>query len=133
MPKIARSDESGFALLEAIVALIACSLVLTLYFQIVGRSATVSQVSRDRFAAALFAQSTFDSLGTLTPLENGTTHGTFGGLFHWRLQISDETGTETQDLNAPLKPMHVALSIDWRRGARHERLDYKGLRLARRP
>lgn len=88
----APSTESGFALLEALVALAASAFVLTLYFQILGRTALARQILDDRLTVAAFAQSKFDSVGTVVLPIQGMTEGRFGDIFRWKLDISDDTG-----------------------------------------
>lgn len=122
-------QDAGFALIEVLVALVACSLVLTAYLATVGHSARASQTSNERLTAAAFAQSKLDALGPLDKLEVGTSEGAFDSRFRWRLQISEDNAVPRGA--GPFRPLRVALQVYWRNHGREERVDYTTVKLLR--
>jgi len=130
-PDLQFSDESGFALLESVVALIACSLILTLFFQVVGRSVAASQLTSDRLTATSFALSTLDGIGHVVPIAIGTTRGVYGNDFHWVLEIGEASDAGPgRAAHGSLRLVRIMLSIEWMRDSRRNRLAFKTLGLA---
>lgn len=125
--QIGVGNDSGFALVEALVALIACSLVLAAYLAVVGHSARALQTSDERLIAAAFAQSKFDALGTTEKLEIGTTEGLFGDSHRWTLKVSDEGSSGS------LKALRTDLIIRWNMASREQRVHYSTVKLSGAP
>lgn len=121
-------SETGFALIEVLVALIACSFVLTAYLATVGQSAKSTAMAGERSVAAAFAQSKLDVLGTVEPIENGETTGTFLDHYRWTLQISDDAVPAS---SGPYRPHRVVLEIRWSNGRRAQLVTFATVKLVR--
>lgn len=120
--------DTGFALLEVLVALAASALVLTLYLQILGRTAAARQILDDRLTVAAFAQSKLDSVGTFESPVAGTTEGRFSDIFRWKLDISEDAN-ET-DLNTALRPWKMTLRVNWERAGTPQTSEFNGVYLS---
>ncbi len=80
--------ESGFTLLEVMVAFVIAALASLVLYQ-VAFNASAQTLTAARYQEALArAQSRLAALGPLTPLQPGRTSGDDGGGFSWEMSIA---------------------------------------------
>jgi len=135
--------QSGFTLLEVMLAFVVLAAALGLLLGMLSRGlkqVTDSQAATD---ATLYAQSLLDELGTLQPMAPGASQGEFEhGRYRWRLQV-----VPTQDPAPPPPPAagqsqpqpvptdaspvlyRVTLDVDWGKAGPTQRLHFQTLRL----
>jgi general secretion pathway protein I len=91
------STESGFTLLEVMVAFIIAAMACIVLYK-AGFSGVAEEVSAARYQEAVVrAQSHLAALGPLTKLQSEQLSGDDGGGFHWQVRIAagPSTGTLT--------------------------------------
>lgn len=134
--------ESGFSLLEVMVAFVVLAVALGLLLGMLSRGLKQVTQAGNETEASLHAQSLLDALGTLEPLQAGVREGEFaGGRYHWRLDVAAAEDpappqlTEAELADQPVfglgAPMlyRVALDVAWGAGTPAQQLHYVSLRL----
>ena len=90
MPKSrAENTQSGFTLIEVIVALAIAALGLTMLVVATGTGLTNATAAAETIEATERAQSHLDALGRLTALRPGVQFGDDGGGYSWRVAVSE--------------------------------------------
>jgi general secretion pathway protein I len=111
--------ESGFTLLEVMVAFVIAALASLVLYQ-AGFSGVAANATAARYQEAVVrAQSRLASVGVLTPLQPAQFSGDDGGGFTWQLTMSRAAG------NAKLTLYNVQVTESF--GARQVTLDTKRL------
>ncbi|MCF6281957.1 MAG: prepilin-type N-terminal cleavage/methylation domain-containing protein [Candidatus Polarisedimenticolaceae bacterium] len=127
-------NQTGFSLLEVLVAFVILSLVLTMVFRLI--SGTLGNVSTvDGYTRALIlAESTMARLGSEIPLEVGENHGDEGDNFSWSLSITPfEDSSETVALNPPDQQAmlyQAVVLVNWKQGSKRHSLQLDTLRVS---
>lgn len=109
-----RSRQSGFSLLEILVAFSIMALSLGVLLRIFGGAGQTVSAADEYSQAVFLAESIMSSLGIETPLQIGESGGDQDD-FHWSLRVSDyplDTGKFGQ-LSMPFKAYWVELAVDW--------------------
>jgi general secretion pathway protein I len=89
-----RGDE-GFTLVEVLAAFLVLSLSLSVLYQSFITASLGEARVADQEAAALFAESLLDRIGTDIPLVPGRIQGSFRGMkYHWELTIKSSSLVE---------------------------------------
>ena len=83
------SDDTGFALLEVIVAMAIASFALAVIYQTIGNG--LRNVARVQLlqAAVIAARSQLDAVGTDGLVTTGTFEGRYGNGTRWQMSIAD--------------------------------------------
>jgi type II secretory pathway pseudopilin PulG len=99
------SGESGFTLLEVLVAFAVLVVMIVPLLQVFGGGLGSTETARAYATAALLARSKLAEVGAEEALEEGETTGTFEG-YQWRRTISrsELTMAEADDRNQPDEP-----------------------------
>lgn len=98
-------DESGFTLIEVVVAFTIAALCLGAVFQLLTGSLAGLRGSAAYAHATQLAESRLDSIGIAEPLVPGATSGRFDEQFAWQMQTDPLPGT---------KLYRVRLTVSWR-------------------
>lgn len=112
----ARRRQSGFTLIEVLVALVVLSIAVVAALQLFGGGLRLARASADHLEATLLASEKLSELG-LEPLEEGTSEGT-EGEYHWTRRIVADPSLSPEEPD-PAKPPSVRLarvSVDVRWG-----------------
>lgn len=131
-----KGKQTGFTLIEIIIAFAVLALALTLLLGTLSGSARQVRDSADAGRAALHAQSLLAQTGVGEALQPGTRDGEFDdGKYRWTMQISDYTDPlrPQQDvLRNPGGPhlLRLALTVQWGDGGPGRQLSLETLRLA---
>ena len=99
------TDESGFTLIEVLVAFTIAALCLGAVFQLLTTGLAGLRGSAAYAHATQLAESRLESVGIAEPLVPGTTSGQFDGQFAWQMQTDPLPGT---------KLYRVRLTVSWR-------------------
>jgi len=92
------ASDSGFTLLEVMVAFVIASLATIVLYQ-AGFNGVLETSTAARYQEAVVrAQSRLASIGTLTRLAPLQAQGDDGGGYHWQLTIAPEQSTGTVTL-----------------------------------
>ncbi|MEP6634160.1 MAG: prepilin-type N-terminal cleavage/methylation domain-containing protein [Luteimonas sp.] len=126
--------QSGYTLIEVIVAFALLALAMTLLLGTLSGAARQVRWSSDAGRAALHAQSLLDQTGVGEALQPGRREGEFeGGRYRWELQIEPyaDIAQATQAGVDPSAPqlLRLRLLVQWRDGGPRERLQLQSLRL----
>ncbi len=127
-----RSRQSGFTLLEVIVAFALLGLALTLLLGSLSGAVRQVRGAEEAGRAALHAQSLLAQAGVGTALLPGVSEGEWdGGRYRWRLQVSPYVDPErphpaAATLGAP-RLMQLQLDVRWGEAA-GQSLQVRGLR-----
>ena len=132
MPRV----QSGFTLIEVVVAFVLLTLVLAVGFQIFSTGMARAGDLDERSRALDIAQSQLDGAGTLAPLQEGQSQGDSDDRrFHWTTSVVPTD--EGQNPNMPTQGAYilwrVETRVDWTTGAgRPQQITLATLRLAQR-
>ncbi len=116
------NSETGFTLLEVLVALIIATLALTALFSGAVTGMRSASLAAHYIQAVSRARSHLAVLGVGSPLVTSTTQGVDGSGFHWRISIRPEETTSiairTGGLDRASKASRIAIyeinvSIAW--------------------
>lgn len=127
-----RRAQSGFTLLEVIVAFALLGLALTLLLGSLSGAVRQVRGAEEAGRAALHAQSLLAQVGVGTALLPGVSEGEWdGGRYRWRLQVSPyvDPGRPQPAMTIPGAPRLMQLQLDVRWGeAAGQSLQVRGLR-----
>lgn len=111
----ARSRDTGFALLEVIVAMAIASIALATIYRTIGDGLRAASRVKTMQTAVVAARTHLDALGGEGVLRAGTTAGRYDNDIRWRLTIADLSG-QRAEANSP-RPYWIALVAMDRSGA----------------
>lgn len=121
------SAKVGFTLLEVMIAMAILAMSLTILLSAVNSGVIYSGSERDITIASFLAQSKMTELERKRELlaANSEDSGTFKGEFErfsWRYIITLDSGIEQlgdwANLNVPLEPMKVEVTVSWKDGSK---------------
>jgi len=117
LPK-SRAEQSGFTLIEVIVALAIAALGLGMLMMATGTGLTSTSAADETIEATLRAQSHLDALGSLTPLRPGIQSGDDGGGYSWRVSVSQPVShaNAADPDETPPALYSILVTISWRSG-----------------
>lgn len=130
-----RLRQSGYTLIEVIVAFAVLALALTLLLGTLSGAARQVRWSADAGRAALHARSLLDQVGIGEALQPGQRNGTFeDGRYRWTLEIAPYADA-SRPVPATIEPgaphlLRLALSVEWGDAGPHQRLRLQSLRLS---
>ena len=130
-PSVVGRDQSGFTLLEVIVAFALLALALTLLLGSLSGATRQLRDAADAGSAALHAQSLLAQEGVGTLLLPGAREGQWeGGRYRWRLQVSPYLDPlRPEPVHLPGAPRLLQLQLDVRWGdAAGQSLQLRSLR-----
>jgi general secretion pathway protein I len=109
-----RANESGFTLLEVLVALAITGLAVGAAFQIFG-TMFQGQARAERVTTALLiAESKLSEVGTVIPLKLGSETGRTAEGYSWRTEVRDPEGIDAKETEqAPIRAFEVGVTVSW--------------------
>jgi general secretion pathway protein I len=107
---VTRQRESGFTLLEVLVALAILAISLGVLIPVFAGTLDREAALADQKTAAMLAQSKLDTVGSEIPLADGVSDGTFSNGFSWHIEIAPYKFEYTSRL---VTPMLVTLTVKW--------------------
>lgn len=108
--------QSGFSLIEVVLAFTVFALIFGVVMQIMNRSMYNTRASYEFTQAALLAQSKLDVIGLEEYLEPGVTSGDFDDQYSWELTVEpymvlDERGLDPEQ--NPVALYQAVLVVTW--------------------
>ena len=128
-----RSQQSGFSLLEVLVAFVIMGLVVGGILQLFGNSMRSVALSDEYSYAVKIAESQMATVGTAIPVESGNTSGS-NEKFNWNIMI-EPTEFEYPEGAAPipLYPYRVKVDVSWQSGSHERHFELASLRFGKEP
>jgi general secretion pathway protein I len=127
-----RRPQSGFSLLEVLVAFAILSVSLGVLMQIFSQASRATLVSSQYSRAASLAESKLNAVGTAIPLEEGSVSGDPEGGIAWEVTILPVTLGEEFGAEPPATPYRVNATALWQDGSQVRSLTLSTLRLGER-
>ncbi len=129
-----KSGQSGFTLLEVLLAFVIFALSFAVVLEILGGSMRSSVKAREYTEAALLGQSLMDLVGTEIPLSAGSLTGEAPGGYRWELVITRYSPLFEVDRSLELAELSatalflVDLDIDWSEPPRTRQVHFATVR-----
>lgn len=121
--------NSGFTLIETVVALAILGLGLAVLFRVFGDVLDRDFQSESKATAASLAQSLEARLGQDLPIAPGLSSGAFGNGYHWQVEISPY-GEARDRVAWPISPYQILITVSWPFGAGERSITLTTLGLA---
>ena len=123
--------QSGFSLLEVLVAFSILALCLGVLLRIFGGGSRLAGLSEEHARAVVLAESLLAQAGVETPLQPGETSGQIDETFDWAMRVSPFTPPDGEPLPEQLqfKPYWVELAVEWGEGDELHAFNLSTLRL----
>ena len=111
-----RDAESGFTLLEVLVAVAILAVALTALFQAFAGGLGGVQQAEAATRAGLIARSLLDRVGADLPLVQGVRQGDAADGYSWSLGIVPRRERNGASVNSPLELYDVEATVVWGKG-----------------
>jgi general secretion pathway protein I len=109
--------ESGYSLIEVLVAFMILALALTVLLRIFSGGLRNVSVSSDYATATLIAESRLAAAGIDVPLAPGETSGTEGERFEWTVSVQDyQPWTGYRSAAKGVDAYRVTVTVEWPHG-----------------
>jgi len=112
----ATSHQSGFTLLEVVVAFAILAVSLGVVFQAFGTGSKNLRLSEQHTIATLIAESQLATIGVEHPLKAGIVSGKAMPPYRWRAQITPIGGGEAIGNRAVPVLYDVVMTVQWKDG-----------------
>ena len=110
------ANQTGFSLLEVLVAFSIMALSLGVLLRIFGGSGHIASTADDYSRAIITAESLMARTGVETPLEPGESQGETSDGYRWRLSVYPYPFDESllgEQKTVGYKPYWVELEVEW--------------------
>ena len=121
--------QSGFTLLETLVALAVLAIVLGVIYQIFGTSLRNMQYAKEYSYAQMLAESKLSELSKGVPIRPGSWGGEFDQNYSWRMDVS-RLPPASEDGGDLIEKYRVDFLVRWNAGARQQSINLRTYRLA---
>ena len=129
-----RAEESGFTLIEVLVATTIAALLLLPLLRGFSSGLAATTRSGGLTEATLIAQSTLESLGAQAPLDAARDIDRQEGRYHVAARVHRYTGADfANDASLPVAPYEITVTVAWGEGAKAESVALRTLRLGAAP
>lgn len=126
---MSRCRQSGFSLLEVLVAFAILAISLGVMMEIFSRATLTTVISAQYSQAATLAESVLDEVGGDIPLEEGIVSGETDSGFTWELSIQPLDVSDQYFTEPPATPYRIDATVLWQDAGRARRLSLSSLRL----
>ncbi|MCH9698309.1 MAG: prepilin-type N-terminal cleavage/methylation domain-containing protein [Gammaproteobacteria bacterium] len=123
--------QSGFSLLEILVAFTIMAISITVLLEIFGRNTQVAFHSDNYSQALVLAESLLDSVGREEELSESGDSGNFDSRFAWNVAVSEYQPVE-EDVDFELLPYQlydVNVTVSWGEGDTQRKVELNTLRI----
>ncbi len=110
-------QQSGFTLIEVLVALAILGISLAVLLHIFSESLDRARESQNEIAASAIAQSLLADAGPSMPLVTGDTEGKTADGYAWRLHI-EPYGTEDDRRAWKMNALFLTVTVGWKDGSK---------------
>jgi general secretion pathway protein I len=132
MPR--RADESGFTLIEVLVATTIAALLLLPLLRGFSTGLAATTRSGGLTEATLIAQSTLEAVGGEAPLDKVTDLERQEDRYRVTARVRRYSGPEfANDATLPVAPYEIRVTVDWPEGSKNQSVEIRTLRLGPAP
>ena len=122
--------QSGYTLIEVLVAFMILALALTVLMRIFSGGLRNVSVSSDYAVATLIAESRLAATGVDVPLRPGETSGTEGERFEWTVSVQDyQPWPGYRSAAKGVDAYRVTVTVEWPHGDNTRRVGLSTVRL----
>ena len=122
--------NSGYTLIEVLVAFMILALALTVLLRIFSSGLRNVSVSSDYARAVLVAESQLATAGLATALHPGETSGSGGGKFSWTQVVSSYTPfAEGRNRAARVPAFYITVTVEWPHAGGKRKVNLSSIRL----
>jgi general secretion pathway protein I len=122
--------QSGYTLIEVLVAFVILALALTVLLRIFSGGLRNVSVSSDYATATLIAESRLAAAGIDVPLRPGETSGTEGERFAWTVSVQDyQPWPGYRSAARGVDAFRVTVTVEWPHGDRTRTVGLSTVRL----
>jgi general secretion pathway protein I len=118
--------ESGFTLLEVVIALAILSIGLVSAIEVFSNDLNLVIVSKEYTLALTHAREKMEE-ASLNPIEEGAEVGEFSDGHKWQRTITPYTFSETEE-SSPIKMFEIKVVVSWSSGKKTREVDLTSLR-----
>ncbi len=129
MDQHVRKRQSGFSLLEVLIAFSILAISMGVLLQIFSRAMSTTAISGDYSRAATLAEAKLNAVGIEYPLEEGTYGGDPDEGMEWQVNIFPYELEGYLIDQTPAAPYQVNATVTWGEEPRRRQLTIKTLRL----
>jgi general secretion pathway protein I len=108
--------QSGFSLLEMLVAFSVLAIALGVLMRVFGGAARAAGITEEYARAVVAGESLLADVGVGQPLVVGASEGRFGDEFRWILRVAPYSVPGMEDSALPLRLYAVDVSVIWGEG-----------------
>ena len=125
-----RVDESGFTLIEVLVATTIAALLLLPLLRGFSSGLATTMRSSGLTEATLIAQSTLETIGAQTPFDATTSVDRQDGRYHVTAAVHPySNGDLASEAALPVAAYEITVTVDWPEGGKPEKVAIRTLRL----
>jgi prepilin-type N-terminal cleavage/methylation domain-containing protein len=129
--------DSGFTLIEVLVALVIAGLALAAVAAVFGTGVIGHEIAADANTAVALAEEKLAGTEAISSLRAGRNGGVYAGRFDWQVSVApyDDPGETAAAINsvagetATLRLYRIEASVGWREGRHRRQLALSTLRL----
>lgn len=127
--------QSGYSLIEVLVALTVLALTLTVLMRIFGGGLRNVDLAGQYTDAIAIAEAQLAAVGPLVPVAAGTSRGEFADRFHWTRTIDEYSSASliVDQAATDLTAYRVVVDVEWRNLERPRHVQLATLKLGLRP
>lgn len=118
----ARAQNTGFTLIEVLVAISILAIALTVILQLFSGGLRSNRLAEDYNRAVFHARQKMEEVLLLDEPEPGSTEGEFEDGYRWQAEIARVEADEDVDERLPVETFAIKVAIQW--GAGENRRDF---------
>ena len=118
------NSESGFTVLEVLVAFVILASALAVIYQMVATGGFRSERARNEQTALLLAKSKLSEAQIIARNTEGNE-----GNYHWKLEWQTLPVTEAREGRNPIRLAQVTVTVSWGEGSQRQEIRLATLRL----
>jgi general secretion pathway protein I len=122
--------QSGFTLLETLVALSVLAISLGVIYQVFSSALQGSALADDYAQASMYADSHLAEIGQSVDAKTGVTEGSYSKRYRWKLEVKPLDVASSKPVIETVKRYQVVLNVYWQTGNKQRSIRAMTFRLA---
>ena len=125
--------QSGFSLLEILVAFTIMAISVTVLLEIFGKNTQIAFHAQNYTQAVSLAESLLDAVGHEEKLPDSNANGVFDDRFHWTVTVNEYQPVE-EDVDFDLvayQLYNVVVTVNWGQGDTQRSVQLNSLRIGK--